>query len=319
MNLSNELWSHLLNGQFSFEYPYLLGTILLFWVCAKWCQARGRALYFPHVEQLVAPSVNKQGVLTWLKWIGIVSAIMALASPVVTQSYTQNKKDGRDIVLILDASESMKRQGFDRSHLSKTIFEVAKEVLQDFIEKRTQDRIGLVTFADIAFIASPLTFEKEFLKQISSMQAIGYAGKRTAINDAVLQSFTMLSKSKTKSKVAILLTDGIDNMSKVSFTELKDILQRKEMKLYTIGIGRANRDYDANYLQQLAKAGGGRAYGAMSAQALNAIYEEIGQLEKSKINDKRIVKVEYLFTYPLFLAILSLILYLYIKHTRGLS
>jgi Ca-activated chloride channel family protein len=245
--------------------------------------------------------------------------VVALASPIVSQTYEHHKKDGRDIVLILDSSESMKRQGFDRTAPRKSIFDVAKGVIEDFIDKRVHDRIGLVTFADIAFVASPLTFEKAFLKEISAMQAIGYAGKRTAINDAVVQSFSMLSKSTAKSKLAILLTDGIDNMSKVSAVELKDILQKGDITLYTIGIGRANRDYDVQYLKQLAEAGKGKAYGALSAKELSSIYEEINALEVSKIDDKKVVKVEYFFMYPLFVAILSLILLIAMKHSRGLS
>jgi len=183
-------------SQFSFEYPYLLGIILLFILCGIWCKERSRAIFFPHVNTLMAKSAGKSSLLLALKWIGITSAVIALASPVITKSYSNSKKEGRDIVLIIDSSDSMRQRGFDPNNPWRNKFDVVKEVVGDFIEKRENDRIGMVTFADIAFIASPLTFEKKFLTDITQMQAMGMAGKRTAINDAVVQSYNLLSKRR---------------------------------------------------------------------------------------------------------------------------
>jgi len=209
-------------NHFNFEYPLVFGLILVFILCAKYCKEKSRAIYFPHIKSLLIKEVSiRKGFLFWLKWIGIVSAITALASPVLTKTYIDSKKNGRDIVLVIDASDSMRQRGFDANNRSKNKFEVVKEVMNDFISKRESDRIGLISFADIAFIASPLTFEKDFLKGIVEYQQLGMAGKRTAINDALIQTYGMLSKSKAKSKIAILLTDGQDNMSKIS---AKDII-----------------------------------------------------------------------------------------------
>jgi len=303
-------------SQFSFEYPLVFLVILLFVVCAKWCKERSRAIFFPHVATLIAPKGHKSTLLSWLKWIGVVMAVTALASPVITKSYTNTKKEGRDIVLVIDSSDSMRQMGFDTTNPYKNKFDVVKEVVEDFIAKRKDDRIGMVTFADVAFIASPLTFEKKFLSDIIRMQKLGIAGKRTAINDALVQAYNLLSKSKAKSKIVILLTDGIDNMSKVPFADVKKMIAKQDVKLYAIGIG-GPRDYDANYLRALAEAGHGEAYGAQNAQALNAIYEEIDKLEASKLNNKKIVEHTYLYTYPLFVAILSLLLFIYFRSQRG--
>ncbi|WP_415407365.1 vWA domain-containing protein [Sulfurovum sp. CS9] len=303
-------------NQFSFEYPLLLGSILLFLVCARWCRERSRAIYFPHVAQLLARSTSKSSLLGWLKWVGILAAVVALASPVITKTYSNTKKEGRDIVLIIDASDSMRQRGFDPNDIFKNKFDVVKEVVVDFIDKRENDRLGMVTFADVAFISSPLTFEKDFLKNITQMQKLGMAGKRTAINDAIVQSYNILSKSKAKSKIAILLTDGIDNMSKVPFPELKSMIEKRDIKLYTIGIG-SQRDYNGQYLQALALAGKGEAYGARNAETLSKIYEEINKLEVTKIDDKKIVQHTYLYTYPLFLAILSLLFFIYFRSAKG--
>ncbi|WP_295418316.1 VWA domain-containing protein [Sulfurovum sp.] len=304
-------------SQFSFEYPFFLLLILLFYICAKWCKERSRAIFFPHVGTLIAKTAKKNSLLAWLKWTGIVLAVVALASPVITKSYSNSKKEGRDIVLVIDSSDSMRQQGFDPNDIFKNKFDVVKEVVGDFIEKRKNDRIGMVTFADVAFIASPLTFEKEFLSNITKMQKLGMAGKRTAINDALVQAYNLLSKSKAKSKIVILLTDGVDNMSKIPFQDVKNMIEKRDIKLYAIGIGTAGRDYNGQYLQALAQAGKGAAYGARNAEALSQIYDEIDKLEASKLNDKKVIEHTYLYTYPLFLAVLSLLLFIYVRNQRG--
>jgi len=303
-------------SQFSFEYPLAFLVILLFMTCAKWCKERSRAIFFPHVATLIASEGRKSTWLNILKWIGIVAAVTALASPVITKSYSNSKKEGRDIVLVIDSSDSMRQQGFDPNDIFKNKFDVVKEVVEDFIKKRKNDRIGLVTFADVAFIASPLTFEKDFLTNITRMQKLGIAGKRTAINDALVQAYNLLDKSKAKSKIVILLTDGMDNMSKVSFQDVKSMIEKRKIKLYAIGIG-GPRDYNAAYLTALAKAGHGEAFGARDATALKRVYEEIDKMEASKLNNKKVVEHTYLFVYPLFLAVLSLLLFIYFRNQRG--
>jgi len=303
-------------NQFSFEYPWLLLVILVFIVCAKFCKERSRAIFFPHVKSLMVQNKTTSSWFNILKWVGIVSAVIALASPVITKSYTNTKKEGRDIVLVIDSSDSMRQRGFDPNDLWKNKFDVVKEVVGDFIDKRENDRIGMITFADIAFIASPLTFEKKFLKDITRMQQMGVAGKRTAINDAIVQSYNLLDKSKAKSKIVILLTDGVDNMSKVPFDDVRNLISSRDIKLYAIGIG-DERDYNGAYLQALAKAGKGIAFGASDARTLGRVYEEIDKLEATKIDNKKIVQHTYLYIYPLFLSILSLLLYIYIRNSRG--
>ncbi|HHS91980.1 MAG TPA: VWA domain-containing protein, partial [Campylobacterales bacterium] len=244
-------------------------------------------------------------------------AIVALASPVITKEYTNSKKEGRDIVLIVDTSDSMRERGFDPSNRQKNKFEVVKEVAASFVQKRQNDRVALITFADIAFVASPLTFETEFLQQIIGMQRLGIAGKRTAINDALVQSYSMLEKSKAKSKIIILLTDGVDNVSQVTTEELTSLVEKSKVKLYTIGVG-SERDFDGVYLRKIAKAGKGQAYAARNAHMLSKVYDEIDRLEASQMDDKKVVQHIYLFIYPLLFSILLLLFFIYFKTKRSL-
>jgi len=244
-------------------------------------------------------------------------AVTALASPVFKEEIKNSKKEGRDIVLVLDSSESMFQGGFDPNDPYRNKFDVTKDIVSDFITKRQSDRLGLITFADVAFRASPLTFEKKFLNGILKMQRIGIAGRRTAINDALIQGYALLGDSKAKSKIIILLTDGIDNMSKVSPEEVKEIIKVGKIKLYTIGIGNRG-DFNARYLQELAKVGHGKFYSATNSDTLKRIYDEIDRLEVTKIDDKRVVTYEYLYIYPLFIAIMALLFLIYLRNQRGL-
>ncbi len=305
-------------NQFSFEHPWVFALILLFWICGRYCPARSQAIFFPHVRRLLSVNASKSRWLEILKWVAIISLLTALASPVITDEYKQIKKKGRDIMLIIDSSDSMNQRGFDPFDPLKSKFEVVKEVVSDFINKRKNDRIGLVNFASVAFVASPLTFEKDFLRKILQMQELGIAGKRTAINDALLQTYNILSKSDAKSKIAILLTDGIDNASRISFNEIHRLISDSKIKLYTIGIG-SYRDFDAQYLKALAAAGGGRFFSANNSPDLQKIYGFIDRMETSKIKSKKVIQRSYLYIYPLFIAILALLLFIYLRTAKGVE
>jgi Ca-activated chloride channel family protein len=302
--------------QFSFEYPWVLLFILLFLICAKLCKIKNRSIYFPHLDALFASNVHRDRLLSLLKWLSIIMALVALASPLLTKEYSNSKKNGRDIVLVIDTSGSMQQGRFDMKNLSKNKFDVVKEVASDFVLRRKDDRIGLITFADVAFVSSPLTFEKKFLAKIINMQRLGIAGQKTAINDALVQAYAMLERSASKSKIVILLTDGVDNMSKVSVDEVSNLISMSDIKLYTIGIG-STRDYDGRSLKAFAKVGGGEAFSATNSKMLHEIYSKIDTLEVTKIDDKKIIQQNYLFFYPLFIAILSLMLFIYFRVMGG--
>lgn len=305
-------------NQFSLQYPYALAVIVLFVICAKYCASRASAIYFPHIQYLLAGKKAKNRLLDILKWLGIVSLVLALSSPVITKSYKDTKKKGRDIMLVLDSSGSMRHRGFDMMDIGKNKFSAVKDVVMDFIDKRDKDRLGLITFADVAFVASPLTFEKEFLQKIVQMQQLGIAGTKTAINDALLQTYSVLSKSNAKSKIVILLTDGVENRSKISMEDILGVVRKSDIRLYTIGIGNRG-DFDVRYLSKLARAGKGEFFAANNKEALSDIYEQIDKMEASKIKSKKIVELTYLYIYPLFIAILSLLMFVYFRTSRGVA
>jgi len=305
-------------SHFSFQYPYALAVFVLFWVCARWCPARTQAIYFPHVHTLMHPGATRSGLLNVLKWFGIVSLLVALASPVTTQEHKNTKKRGRDIMLVIDSSGSMRQRGFDPNDPFKSKFDVVKEVVGNFVKQRKNDRLGLINFADAAFIASPLTFEHDFMKNIIAMQRLGLAGQKTAINDALVQTYNILNKSDAKTKIAILLTDGEDTASRVDANAVLKMVRDSSVRLYTIGIGTIN-DFNAPYLKALAQDGKGAFFAASNRTALQKIYAQIDAMETSKIQNKKIVQYTYYYLYPLLAAILALLGFVYLRTAKGVE
>jgi len=305
-------------NHFSFQYPYAFALIILFWICAHWCPARTQAIYFPHVRTLIGAGTIRSKWLDFLKWFGIVSLLIALASPVLTKEYKDTKKRGRDIMLVIDSSGSMRQRGFDPNAPFKSKFDVVKEVVSTFIKQRKNDRLGLINFADAAFVASPLTFEHDFMKSIIAMQRLGLAGQKTAINDALVQTYNILDKSDAKTKIAILLTDGEDTASRIGYDEILKLVRESNIRLYTIGIG-SLRDFNAPFLQALAREGKGAFFAASNRAALQKIYNQIDAMETSKIKNKKIVQYTYLYLYPLLAAILSLLGFIYLRTIKGVD
>jgi Ca-activated chloride channel family protein len=135
-------------NQFSFEYPYVFLLAGIFWICERYCPAKTVALYFPHIKNLIAVHLHRNRLLTILKWTGIASLLTALASPVVSNEYRDIKRQGRDIMLIIDSSDSMRQRGFDAKNPYKTKFDVVKEVVNDFIEHRNNQWNDQAPIAD---------------------------------------------------------------------------------------------------------------------------------------------------------------------------
>jgi len=223
-----------------------------------------------------------------------------------------NKNNGYDIALILDTSGSMKEVGFDKENQNFDKFTAVQRIVAQFIDKRKNDNLALIVFGEFSFIASPLTYDKDILKDILIRLFIGIAGEKTAIIDSLIQTIKILSKSEAKSKIAILLTDGRNTAGKIPYNIAIKILEKHKIKIYTIGIG-TDRDYDKRLLVDIANKSGGKFFSAQNSEVLNDIYEEIDKLEKSEIKSDKFIKKDYLFIYPLFIAFISLILFGFIK------
>ena len=296
-------------NNFTFEYPYILFLIVLFIICSIFCKAKTPTYLIPHLNIFQFANQKSMFVINILKYLVIIFSIIALASPVKINDTLILKNNGINILLNLDASGSMKEQDLDNDY-SKNRFDVVKEIVKEFMDKRVADNIGIVLFGDSVLIASPLSFDKNAQKQIIDYLDVEMAGQKTALIDSLASSINILKDKKAKSNIIILLSDGEDNASKIPLDVVIKLLNKYNIKAYTIGIGNFNKDI----LYTIAKESNAKAYTAMSKEDLTLIYEDINKLEKSQIDQNKIVLKDYLFFYPLFLAVLSLILLIYLRN-----
>ncbi|QOP45255.1 VWA domain-containing protein [Sulfurimonas paralvinellae] len=301
-----------------FEFPKIAFVIFFFIACETLCKMKLPSIYFPHASQFMKSNIATSKLLFFLKWLGIVMLILALMSPVKDEPYELAPKKGHEIALILDASQSMQERGFDRMNPAATRFDVVKRIVRDFIKKRKNDNIGLVVFGAYSFIASPLTYDEHILSRIVSQLQIGMAGKYTALYEALAQGVNLLKMSKAKSKVAILLTDGYSTpqVDKIPLDVAIDLAKKEGVKVYPIGIGGPD-GYNRAVLMKIAKETGGVAFGASSADELKAVYDKIDALEKSDIKNETFTYLKYYYFYPLFIGLISLMLYIYLRNKRG--
>lgn len=297
----------------SFEYPWVFLLLVVFILCSRFCKAKSISYYMPHLRFFEEITVLNTQITFILKWLVIIFAIIALASPVKHLQTIHKKTDGIDIVLSLDTSGSMRHIGFDPTNLQLNRWQIVQSIVKDFIPKRVNDNIAIVVFGQAVMTASPLTFDKIAQQRILEHLQVGIVGVETALLDSIASSVNILKNSKAKSKVIILLTDGADTASKIPEQVAIKMAQKHNIKIYTIGIGQINQ----TLLLRLAKQTKGSFFQANSKNDLQNIYDEINMLEKTKIEQNKIVLKEYYFFYPLFFSIMSLIFLIYLKNKRG--
>ncbi|MEA3554104.1 MAG: VWA domain-containing protein [Campylobacterota bacterium] len=294
----------------SFEYPYILLLILLFIICAKFCKAKSQAYYMPHLEIYQKSEGINSSLVSVLKWITIIFAIIALASPIKELNVINTKNDGVDIVLSLDTSGSMRQIGFNQEDLEQNRWSVVSDIVKDFISQRENDNIGLVVFGTSVMTASPLSYDKKAQKRIIKSLDIAVVGEKTALINSIATSINILKNRDTKSKIIIALTDGDDTASNIPLNIVLKMAKKYDIKIYTISIGATN----SYALNQLSSVNGGKSFVAYSKNDLKEIYKVINNLEKSKIEQNKIILKEYYFFYPLMLSFLSLLLFIFFKN-----
>ncbi len=282
----------------TFAHPYLLLLLLLLPLLAWLKGRRGRPPAFLYssvklVEGLTRARRSRAGAfLAALRWLVLALFIVALAQPRLTRSQTTVKASGIDIVCALDLSGSMNTEDYAVNGGRVSRFNMAKPVLEEFIEGRPNDRIGLVVFAAQAFIAAPLTLDHDYLLENIDRLGIGSINSdATAIGDGIITALNRLRDLKAKSKIIVLMTDGGNNSGKIDPITATKAAQALGVKIYTIGLG--NREIvqamglppgylpDEDTLQQIAQMTGGRYFRADNSEKFKSIYAEIDKLEKT--------------------------------------
>jgi Ca-activated chloride channel family protein len=308
-------------AELTFEYPYVFLLIVIFLLCNRYCKPKSEAILFPHLDIFAQSKGSEAWIMQVLKWLAIIFTLMALASPVIEDKMEVEKKEGYSIALVLDASGSMKF-GFGDRYFGmgggkESKFDISMSLAKSFVKKRKDDQVGLVVFGNFAYVAAPLTYDEKVLEEIMEGLYVGIAGSNyTVINDALFQSAKLFTNSTAKTKIAILLTDGQTRGDNIPFDVAMRLVKKYGVKVYTIGIG-DYKDFDANHLKAIATATDGLFFAANSKEDLEAVYERIDEMEKSKIESEKYIKKRYFYEYPLFLGFLALLFYTFLLNKRG--
>jgi Ca-activated chloride channel family protein len=296
---------------------------------------RQGSLHFSNVSRLkgLLPSglTKLYRVLPFLRILIVVLLILGLARPQSNKGDESITTEGIDIILTLDISGSMQAEDFKPNRL-----EAAKKVAADFIRGRKNDRIGLVIFAGHSATQAPLTLDYDVLLSLLDKIHIGMLQEDgTAIGMAIANSVNRLRNSTAKSKVIVVLTDGVNNKGEIDPLTAANLAKSMEQRIYTIGAGsqgeayvtidhplfgkqrqRIQADLDETTLREVAEMTDGKYFRATDEKSLANIYEEIEQLEKSKIDVKQYKEYVELFPYFVYVALGLLCLEILLHTTR---
>jgi len=341
-----------MNSNFEFQYPWVLALLALLPVYAF---LRGRvgkhsALAFSSADIARAAGATAKAaagrLLLFLRLLSVALCIVALAGPRFANDRTETQASGVDIMLALDLSWSMMALDMSGPNERVTRFDIASSVLEDFVRKREHDRIGLVVFSAVPYLASPLTLNHDWLAENLRRLHIGMIRELgTAIGDATASAAKRLKGTKdSKSRIIILLTDGDNNKGEIDPIPAAQLAAALGAKVYTIGIGveepcklpmfepatgklvldsQGNVQptlvlQPANYsvLNKMSNLSGARSYRATNRRELQSIYDDIDRLEKTEVKLRRFTTYTPLFQWPLLTALGLFTLELLLANTR---
>ncbi len=256
---------------------------------------------------------------------------VALARPQYGNSYTEVEASGIDILLAVDVSGSMEAMDFTLDNKPSNRLAAVKKVVNNFIEDRPNDRIGLLAFSGKPYLVSPLTLDHDWLRKRLDALRIGMIDDNgTAIGSAIASALNRLRERKSKSKIVILLTDGISNTGKIAPITAADAAETLGIKIYTIGAGthgeapmpvrdqfgrkrlmQVKVDIDEKTLKKVAEMTGASYFRATDTASLKKIYKEINKMEKTTRKIKRFENYTEIFPWFLFVFLIVFTIELY--------
>lgn len=311
---------------FKFASPYflLLIPIIIYLFLRK---RSNLGITVPGIEPLRTYKIKSKKYLLgkYLILLSLILMCVALARPQMIYENKVVKKNGIDIAISLDLSQSMLQEDFSPNRLEK-----AKEVLGEFIDKRGDDRLSLIVFGGDAYTKVPLTFDHNVVKEMVSKLTVDdiTSNNRTAIGMGIGVALNRLKNSEAKSKVIILLTDGENNSGEMSPSAAADIAKELGIKIYTIGIGARelqvptlfgyrtvkNNELDENLLQNIAKTTGGEYFRAGDSKEFKEIFNKIDELEKTKIDGRSFYDKQEMFEGILKISLILLLIGVFFQY-----
>ncbi|MCH8018227.1 VWA domain-containing protein [candidate division KSB1 bacterium] len=314
---------------------FVLIPILIFWYF-RWNKKRFGTLRYSNLG--VVKSVEKfsrkkkyRHLPFILRLLAISLLILCFARPQSSHTEEEVITEGVDIVLALDISSSMLAEDFKPNNR----LEAAKLVAKDFIKGRKNDRIGMVVFAAKSFTQCPLTLDYGILLNFIDEVESGMIEDGTAIGMAIANAANRLRDSKAKSKIVILLTDGQNNKGQLDPITAAKVAQAFDIRIYTVGVGKRGTalypvddpifgkryvqmpvQIDEKTLKEIAKITKGSYYRATDKESLDKIFQEIDQLEKTKIEIKQFARFKELFSTYLFMALGLIVVEVVLTNTK---
>jgi Ca-activated chloride channel family protein len=279
---------------------FLVPVVVLAAVAAEWWRRRAAGgLLFSSLSLLrtITPTwrLRARTALPALHILGLALVAAALARPQITETVAETRTTGSDLVVTLDISTSMQEQVFGR-----TKFEITRDVVLDFLSKLESERTGLVAFAGEVAVYSPMTSDYSALRKFVSDMKPGQLRGGTAIGDGLAVSVSVLRDSSATSRAVVLLTDGLSNADRVKPMDAAQIAKLFGIRVYTIGalspVG-GQQGIDERLMTQMSELTGGRYFRAGDPATLQATYDEIAHLERTRITSEssNFIPIDWLF------------------------
>jgi len=305
-----------------FAWPWIFALLplplLVRFLLPRARSSSGPALKLPYFDELADLGRTTGGGLSgWRRWVAIgawLLLVTAAARPQWIGPPVSLPVSGRDLLLAVDVSGSMKIKDMTIDDQPVDRLTLIKKVAGDFIKRRRGDRIGLILFGTRAYLQAPLSLDRKTVNQLLQEAMIGIAGEKTAIGDAIGLAAKRLRERPGQKKVLILLTDGANTAGEVTPLKAAELAKELNISIYTIGIGadrmlvdtffgrrvvNPSADLDEKTLNKIAEITGGRYFRARDPQDLEKIYALIDQLEPVADQDQTLRPVRELFHWPL--------------------
>lgn len=315
---------------FSFAWPWLFALAPLPLLMRLLPKAKSKplvALQLPTYNLLQdAPNREVKRGFPWLLFLVWLLLVTAAARPQWLGEPVTIPQEGRELMLAVDLSGSMQYEDMMIGRKKVNRLAMLKHVLNDFIERRVGDRLGLILFADTAYVQTPLTYDRATVKQMLDESVLGLVGEKTAIGDALGLAAKRFNEKKDSNRILILLTDGQNTAGNIEPSEALEIAKAAKVKVYTIGIGAdelmvrsffGNRkvnpstELDEALLTKIAEQTGGKYFRARDTQSLREIYALLDELEPIEDDPIQLRPMKALFFWPLGIAIILSTLLLY--------
>ena len=328
---------------FQLEWPWVLAMLplplLVYWLLPASGARRQAALRVPLIEDFhfgidFVEGVSPRRWHQYLSLLGWILLVLAASRPQWLGEAVEIPVSGRDLMLAVDLSDSMRTGDFKIADKQVNRLQATKVVASQFIERRRGDRIGLILFGTQAYLQAPLTFDSTTVNRLLGESAIGLAGERTAIGDAIGLAVKRLDLQSDNSRVLVLMTDGANTAGEVTPLKAAQIAADRDLRIYTIGIGadeqiestwfglrRSNpsAQLDEETLREIARLSGGRYFRARDSEELAKIYHLLDELEPMPRDTQSLRPVKSLFIWPLGLSLLLCALMVFVRLWRELS